>query len=228
MTFAAVGSPFLTDGDTWTLTPSAVGDLLCVPILTDSATNYATALSSSNVSGGWTQVGYHLDTTNTRSVALFIGKVTAASAATVTVTWSGTSDGYVRGTGQEFSSSAGSWTADTWTYLASAGTSQWPSLTAAGSGELYFGWALNGGTATGTSGSGWVLSVDTHGNGQEYNVSTGPSTVTPKAWSDGSQQTGIMALIKELPAAVVSQGPLKNNPAIIVSNAGWRGAGHSR
>jgi hypothetical protein len=197
VTFAPVGSFFSSDssGTTWTLAPSTVGDLLVVPILTNSATVYATALSSSNAS--WTLVAHSLDATNTASTSLFLGKVTSATSQTVTITWSGTTPSYVRGVGHEFSSTVGSWALDVFAGLSSSGTTTWPSLTpTAGSGELYYGYALNNGTAVVGSTSGYTYNVDSHGNGEAFNAACTSATQTV-VWGDGGQKTGIMALVKE-------------------------------
>jgi hypothetical protein len=204
VTFAAAGS--LTDvaSTTWTLTPSAVGNLVCVPVLNDSKTIWATSLSSSNVT--WTYAGTYNGVTNTFSVSLFLGKVTSASSATVTIGWNGTTPSYIRGDAHEFSSTVGSWALDgSVAHVDGSGTNTWPSLTpGAGAGELYFGYCLNAGTAAAGSTSGYTYNVDTRGNGQAYNVSC-PNSATGPVWGDSGQTDGIMALVRETGAATAGR-----------------------
>src|SRR5579859_3240455 len=112
MTFAAVGSLFQAaiGGTTFTgLTPSAVGNLIIVQVINESnSTVNATALSSSNIT--WAALGTHFDgATNTDTVQTFAGKVTTASTATVTITFSGTTPATTVIIGHEFSSTVGSW-----------------------------------------------------------------------------------------------------------------------
>ena len=133
---------------------------------------------------------------------MFAGTVTSTSTQTVTITFSGGTPGTIRADGQEFSATAGSWALDAWGDIdAPSGTSPrgrpWPPPDR---GELYFGFARNAGTAVGGSTSGYVYTVDGHGNGVPWNVSCTSATQTP-AWADSGQQIGVMVLMKETGAS---------------------------
>lgn len=212
MTFAAVGGNLSSaaGATTFSLTPAGVGNLILFEVENPSATVWATALSSSNVT--WSVMGVKFSgTTNARSSTLFQGKVTATSAQTVTITFNGTA-GNCHGVGHEFSSTAGAWALDVQGNLDSAGTATWPSLTPAGSGELYFGYSINssGAVAGSTSGYTYVANADGAANGMAYNPACGAGATGP-VWGDSTEIFGIMALVKETSAAAVPY--LRNYPA---------------
>ena len=114
MSWTAISTVFVTDASTWTFAPpagSAVGDLAFVTISNRvNATVTATTLSSSNVT--WTFGVSYLGPNTTMTAAIFLGKITSTSSASVTVTWSGTAPATVRGDGQVFRSTVGSWSLD--------------------------------------------------------------------------------------------------------------------
>jgi hypothetical protein len=232
MTWTAVGglNPNATHPATTTtfsFTPSTVGDLVCFVISQTATTGFASALSSTNVT--WTAVTHVVAIALTGSASLFQGVVTATGAATVTITWSGTapsSAATIDLVGQEFASTAGSWSVDTSTTLNSTGTATWPSMTAAHSGELYFGYAINTSSAVAGSTSGFVFIVDADTNGVAYSL--GYVSGAAPVWGDSGQAAGVLALFAEPVTPPPAGPPMRNQPAVLVTGAGWRGAQHSR
>ena len=184
MTWTAVGSSGDAQSATFSLTPSAIGNLIILDVAQFSnSTVFASSVASSNVT--WTSVGHFLGSVNTGTHTLFLGQVTATGAATVTPTWSGSTPAGVIFDWHEFHSTLGAWSLDTFTHLDNAGTTTWPSMTPAGSGELYWGYAFNATSAVNPS-----PNPDSHGtqysvgaatsNGQAYNLSA-PSPISPNA-----------------------------------------------
>jgi hypothetical protein len=201
MTFAAVGSLIQSTSSltTFTLVPAGVGHLIVIEIVNSSGagSGVASALSSSNVT--WTAFGAPFTGASGRTSQVFGGKVTAASSATVTITWSGTTpSANVFIDGQEFSSTLGAWAFDTSGHIDSVGTTTWASLTPATSGELYFGYALNVSTANPGSTSGYVYLDDNDQNGVAYRLSCPAGVATAPVWGDTGQAFGIMVLVQEL------------------------------
>jgi hypothetical protein len=221
VTFAAVGTGFgahVTGGTSqFSLTPAAIGDLILAEIANVSnGTVSATALSSSNVT--WTALGTPvLGTSHAWTAQVFMGTVTAASAATVSVSWSGTTPNTMEVAGQEFSSSAGAWAMDgAQGTLNSAGTNAWPSLTPSAAGGLYWGYAVNNGTAVAgtTSGYTYKANADTDGDGMAYNASCASGVATNPVWGDSAQAVGVMVLMKETGAAFLAPPNLPRGQAI--------------
>ena len=93
----------------------------------------------------------------------------------------GSTPSTIRGAGQEFSATSGGWQLDSQASLNSGGTNTWPSLTPAASGELYFGWAYDSGSATGGSTPGYSYFADGNGNGLAYNVSCAEGRQPPRS-----------------------------------------------
>jgi hypothetical protein len=204
VTFSAVGTFTNIAGTTPSLTTSTAGDFVLAEIRNGTNnTVTVTGLSSSNAT--WTQLGTSLiGSVNTDTASVWLGKVTAASTATVTISWSGTTPALIRGDFQEFSSSvAGPIVLDKQGNLDGSGTNTWVSLTPAKSGELYFGWALDSGSAVGGSTSGYVYQVDTQSNGVAYNLNCAGGVATAPVWGDSTHVFGIMVLV----AVQSSAGP---------------------
>lgn len=201
MTFAAVGSLIQATSASFSLTPQAVGDLILLQVHNlSNATVYATAASSSNVT--WSSYAHYLGSANTNTATVFAGKVTSASVATVTFTWSGAAPATVFTDGQEFSSTAGAWVLDTSGHVdTKASNSTWASLTPAGPGELYFGYCTNPGTAVAGSTSGYTYDVDAQTNGVAFNPAC-TSAVQAPVWGDTGQDFGLMVLVRETPSFI--------------------------
>ena len=208
MTYTAVGS--LTGASvagamtSFSLTTgsAASGEFVLCEVLDFGGARTATALSSSNAT--WAALGSPAATTNGPAhCQVFLGTVTAASTATVTITWGAGATGSFEGCAfQEFSSTTGIPVLDKQGTLDSTGTSNWVSLTPAAAGEAYFGYAENASSAISGSTSGYTYnaSVDGNGNGAAYNPNCGASATFP-VWGDTNEQAGIMVLVMPPPAA---------------------------
>jgi len=194
VTFASVGSAFASTAASFSLTPGAVGDLIVVFAITESTADYASSLSSSNVT--WSVLLAH-QVIGSTCQTVFLGKVTAASAATVTVTYNaGTPT--LRLVGKEFSTTAGfgAVTLDT-SGTVNATTTLFPSLSPSrGAGELYAGYAFNAATASAGSTSGYTYYVDANGNGLAYNAACTSGAQQP-AWTDNDALSGVAVLLYE-------------------------------
>ena len=149
------------------VTAHAVGDVILLHVTTEGGAPPA------GISGGgatWTQVGTTLrgSVNSGFSAAVYEGTVTAAGTATATVTTSGTPSA-VRIAGQEYNPGSG----QTGVLVSQAsldvtGTSTGPSITPAGSGELYSFYGYDTGTGSAGSTPGYTYEVDDNGNVYTY------------------------------------------------------------
>lgn len=198
MTFAAVGSPIASNTSTFTLVPVTVGDFIIIEALQLDATNYVNALSSSNVTWSILVAPQVVDSAVYSTV--FIGQVTSTSSATVTVTVN-TGSVSVRLAGHEYSATAGygAVTLDTSGQMFGTGGA-FASLTPGhGSGELYFGYAYNSGTAVAGTTAGFTYYVDPSSNGACWDVSCGNGAQQP-TWTDTTDTIyGVSVLLYESP-----------------------------
>lgn len=196
MTWTLVNAPggtgMLNDSTSLTpsITPSAIGDMLFLAICnTSNSTVTATAVTSSNIT--WTLAGSAAGTYN---CAVFLGRATSTSAAAIAVTWSGTAPGSHSILCEQFHSTVGSWTVDK-TGTVTSNRSAWPSLTPAGSAELYVGHCINSSSASGGTTSGFVYFVSNTQNGEAHDFSV--SAAAGPTWADATQNTGVMLLVAE-------------------------------
>lgn len=199
MTFAAVGSSVTDGGSSFNLTPAAVGDLIIVITVCASTTVKATGLSSSNVT--WSVLaGPSQAPQNSFWVTAFIGKVTSASLASVTVSYSGSAPATFNNL-HEFSTTHGFALValDASGLTGSGATTAYPTLTPTqGAGELYYGYAYNNAAASAGSTSGYSYFVDTSSNGACWNPACANSAQTP-TWADTSSRDGMAVLLYEQP-----------------------------
>lgn len=203
MSFANAGSLIAQTASSFTLTPAGAGNLIVLVIINrDNSSVTVTGVSSSNVT--WVQAGTSFaGSTNAMTASTWLGTVTAASAATVTISWSGTTP-TARVAGREFSSTAGSWALDAQSGLDSGGTNAWPSLPpSAGAGDLYLGFAIDSGSASAGSTTGYTYQSTPQGNGVAYNPACGAGATGP-TWGDSGQAFGQMVLVRETGAAAAS------------------------
>lgn len=209
MTWTAVGpepAGFLNNGNpaTSAITTHNAGNLIaCINTLHTDTGVYPTGMSSSRVT--WAKVpGTDITDLTTFSGVTWSGNIwfgTVNSVGTDTVTFSytgGTVPAHTNCVMQEFTSSVGSWYMDTWTYMnVIAGTNTWPSMTAAGSGEVYLGFAWNQGASTGGPTAPWVVNAnaDSQSNAIAYNLTY--TSGTSPVFSDSTETYGLMVLIAE-------------------------------
>ncbi len=169
-TISAVGSLASNAGNgvtTLSVDPSHVGDALLAVVKVSSATTTVSSLSGGGATG-WSKLESYADGSHDNEIRL--GTVTTTGSATLTATFSASVSGVdVDFNAQEFTAGLGSgttWSKDTGSGQSnSAGsTFDFPSLTPAGTGELYFGYARGGGTTSGGGTSGF--SYPPHGRRQ--------------------------------------------------------------
>lgn len=210
MTLASVGSPITptVTGKTFSIAPSAVHDaagdhFIVVEVISTTAADFATALSSSNVTWDASPVVAHTSlTANSVVSTVFKGKVTAASSAVVTVTTNAGSPS-LRVAAVEGSSTAGyaSVTLDVSGTVNSA-TTLCPSLTPDhGPGEFYFYFGFNAGAATAGSTSGYTYGADASNNGVCFRGSCTSGAQQP-SWGASDTISGIAVLLYEAVTSV--------------------------
>ena len=190
------------------ITTHAVGNLIVLVNTLHSDTAFPTGVSSSRVT--WTKVPGSDSSFSNAAIStapaqwqgnIWLGTVNSTGTDTVTFTYTGgVTPSFTNAVMQEFTSSVGSWHVDTFTFLNSAaGTAAWPSLTPAGSGELYLGFAWNQGSAVSGSTSGYVYNANADGasNGMAYNLNCASGTATAPTWGDSTETYGLMVLVAE-------------------------------
>jgi hypothetical protein len=208
--FAAVGQAFSAAASTFSVTPVAAGDFILCEVISETAADYATALSSSNVT--WSVLVAHA-TLGSSAATVFIGEVTSTATATVTVTLSGGTP-VLRVTGQEFSASGGypGVQLDT-SGTVNAGTA-FPSLTPGhGAGELYWGFLLASAPASAGTTSGYTYALDGSGDLMAYNADCASGAQAPNAGGPGTL-TGIAVLLYQGAAALTATAALAVTPSL--------------
>ena len=131
---------------TLSVNPTHVGNLLVVTAEPGAASPTLTSLSGGGVTT-WTKGVSFVGTNETRDVEIWYGTIATVGATTITFTWSGSLGAQTPDySSQEFTAglNAGAvWTVDTTGHSdnTSSTTVTYPSLTAAASGELYYGFA---------------------------------------------------------------------------------------
>jgi Protein of unknown function (DUF4038)/Putative Ig domain len=203
VSFSAVGTIGGALASSFSLTPATVGDFILLEVYNyTNNTVTCTGVSSTNVS--WTALTDSQSEPNCGTCSrVFIGTVTANSAATVTVSWSGTAPACAVGW-QEFSSTNGaaSVTLDPGKIAVldnSSGTVNWPSLTPTNNGELYFGYTGCYAIANGAT-SGYVYQDDGNGQAMAYNLNCSAGTPTAPVWGTGTTAiAGIVVLVTDIP-----------------------------
>jgi hypothetical protein len=215
LTFGVVGTMGQSTAKTFTLTTGTSDGkdhFILLWVISETTADYATSLSSSNMSWDASPlVAHHAFTNNAVVQTTFKGKVTSASTgATVTVTLAAGSP-VIRAAWQEFSTTAGyasvtldnSGTTDT----ATGGTM--PPVTPTKLHDLYCGYVYDNGSALAGSTSGYTYTVDAEFNTFAYNTSCANSTQTPNIGdSNGTSGIGVMLYeaVTSLSGAAVLSG----------------------
>ena len=199
MAFTVDGSLIQATASTFTLVPGHTGELIMMAVTqVSNNTVTATALSSSNAT--WTLVRTYKATGShqTGTVAIFTGVALNTSSQTVTVSWSGTAPATIRIVGRAFTTTTGAWTVPSGVDLDGAGTATWPSLTPPIAGCLYWGYAIDSGTATAGTTPGFTYEVDSHSNGEAFNPNCLQSLgALAPVWSDAGSELGSMVMVQE-------------------------------
>lgn len=168
-TISPVGTLASASGDSLTVSPQTVGDLMVLTVSTDNSTPpTVTSVTGGGVSD-WSLAQRFDDTTNALlNAEIWYGTISTTGSSTITATISGFSN-FTDLTAQEFSAGgAATWSVDTGGGCSTLGTPwSYPSLTAAGSGELYYGVAIrnNSGTLSGNGTTGFTYEGSSFGNG---------------------------------------------------------------
>lgn len=231
--FAPVGSASSSTAHTFTLTPHAAGNFFLVGVISETAADYATALSSSNVT--WSVLVAHTAfTANAVVETVFIGVATSTSSATVTVTFAA-GNPTTRTAWQEFSASLGYGAVrlDTSSTVDVASSGSFPSLTPShGAGELYWGYLFDSGTGTAGSTAGFSYFIDPNGNPMTYNPSCGTGAQHPNIGDSSDGVSGLGALLYQAitlfsgaaalsgTGSLAAAGPVAQQPAVALSGSG--------
>jgi hypothetical protein len=184
---SAVGTLTSTQGSaitTLAVTPQNLGDVLVVFAQVGSTTPKVSSIAGGGVAT-WTK-GQQFAGSVGADEEIWFGKVTTTGASTITFTWSSSITGHTAEYGaQEFSAGLGAstvWALDKSGTLNNASSTavSFPSLTPAGSGELYFGYAVPANTASAgtTSGFSYATTAEANVTTSDTNVS---GAVTPAA-----------------------------------------------
>ena len=203
MTFTAVSTLVDTTTTTLAVNPARTGNFYLAEIITTSATVYCNSISGGNCT--WTLLTSFKGHNNTAYASVFLGTATATGSANATLAFTGSTSGItVEAVAQQFSSSAGSYALVTSGVLdLVTGTNTWPSLIPGGSGDLYFGFFYNSGTAVNGSTTGFTY-TNYLGDGVAYNPGCGSSAVAP-VWGDSGSYFGIAVMLAETPSTSLSR-----------------------
>ena len=237
---AAVGS--FTDNNgtgvtTLSVSPSTVGDALALSIKVSSSSISVSSISGGGVSS-WSKLEGYTGYSG-HDLELWMGKVTTTGSSTVTVTFSGSvSSTGVELVSQEFASGYGSatvWAKDTASGQSnsSSTTVSFPSLTPAGSGELYAGYASVSNTGEAGSTSGYTYDTTLDGNLFIFNPDVSSNSAPTGLVSPASTSGTVGALIEASEPTSVSpptvtgvtpiSGPASGGTSVAVTGTGFSG-----
>ncbi len=238
-TISALGSLADSTGSgttTVSVSPVTVGDALVLSVKVSSA-----SISVSSVTGGGVGSWSKLEAYNGYSghdLELWMGKVTATGSGTVTVSFSGSVSGInTELTAQEYTAGFGPatvWAKDTASGQsnASSTTISFPSLTPAGSSELYAGLASASTTAKAGTTSGYTYDVTTGANLFLYNPNVSSASAPTGVASPAGTSGAVGALITasdSTPGVIVTHvspygGPPAGGTSVAITGAGFTGA----
>jgi hypothetical protein len=193
---SAVGSLVSSTGANGTslsVTPTTNGNAWLLFVKVGDSTLSVTSITGGGVPasgpGSWQRVaGPYADTSGTpHDHEIWLGKITTTGASTITITPSGpTTSINIDLDAQEFTAGLGTstiWARDgsqqSGQTNASSTTVTFPSLTAVGGGELYFGHARVPAAPVAGSTTGFTYVTDANGNQIAYNGNAGSGTVAP-------------------------------------------------
>jgi hypothetical protein len=202
VTVTAVGTGHAATANNFSLTPGTSDGkdhFILLWVTTESTTQWATALSSTNLSWATPLAGHTIFTTGGVAQTVFIGKVTSpGSAANQAITFnSGTPT--LRIAWQEFSTTAGyaSITLDASGTIDVGSSGKMPPATSTGTARTYGGYVFNNGTGTAGSTSGFTYFIDPNGNQLAYNTSCGSGLQQPNIGDTADGTSGIAVLLFE-------------------------------
>ena len=196
--------------------PQAAGDLMTVVAEEDMEGPTVTGVSGGGVTT-WQQAVAYNGVGEPRVMDIWYGVATSTSSSTINFTWSSSFTGHnAEYEVQEFTIGAGTdsiWALDTTGHAESPmGTAiDYPSLTPAAAGELYFGFADMPSTPSAGSTPGFVYTTTTDSNQVAWNTDVGAGAVQPtssQGASDLSSSIGALFSASVAPSpAVTSVSP---------------------
>ena len=226
MAISAVGSITgveATNQLTFTISTTTIGNAVLVGCRANTPSQSIDSLSGGGCT--WTNIGAYFSVARGRRYEIWLGVVsTVVTNATVTVSWSGDmSTKTMAYNPQEFTNGSNStWAVDgTASGVETSSTSttfSWPSLTGAGSGELYFG---QGSTSTGTpTGSGTPAGFVFKNTAAfwMYGVTTAASVSPTETNSATANYGGLGALVKATAATPAVSATLTIVPTFTTSS----------
>jgi hypothetical protein len=235
----AVGSQFTVSGAGLTTladNPVTVGDVLVVGAEPGAATPLLTAVSGGGVTT-WTRAVHFAGANQVNDVEIWYGTVTTTGVGAVTFTWGAPGLGAQVAVYslQEFSAGTGAgsvWTVDTSGGFDEPSTSltvTYPSLTAAASGELYFGFAdMPSAPAAGTT-PGFTYNTTANGNQVAFNPAVTAGVVAPTS-SQGALHFADSAAVLLVPppnptvtSVSPTGGPIAGGTSVTVSGTNLTG-----
>jgi hypothetical protein len=215
MTFSPVGTIGSSTAHSFSITPTTVGNFYLLGVISETAADFATTLSASNIT--WSVLVAHTSLPNNAVVeTVFIGVATSTSAATTTVTFAAGSP-TTRTAWQQFSNTLGfsAVALDVSGSVDSASAGTFPSLTPGhGAGELFWGYMFDNGTGTAGSTSGYTYQFDANGNPMAYNASCGSGAQHPNVGDTTDGTSGIAVLLREAVTAISGAATLSGTGAL--------------
>jgi hypothetical protein len=240
-TISAVGSLVTAMGTTGFTTlnvdPQNLGDVLVVV----SEQNLNTELVQSISGGGvtlWKQAIYYLGIGEPRAYEIWYGVVTGTGGSTITFNLSESNAGQTAEyEAQEFTAGDGPgtiWNLDTtgsFEVNPASTTLTYPPLTAAGAGELYFGFDDMPSTPSNSgSPAGFQFLTTADSNQVTYSPSVGPGMVQPMSTEGASHLSSSLAVLLDVqPAPAVTSvsptsGPIAGGTTVTVTGTNFTGA----
>jgi len=216
-----------------------VGDLMVAVDEQNDNTLTATSVSGGGVTT-WTRAIQYVGINEPREYEIWYGVVTSTGPSlTITFHLSGSNTGSVAEyEAQEFTAGLGSgttWSLDTANHqeTVSSTTVTYPSLTPAGAGELYYGFADMPSPPTGTGTSGFTFFTTADTNQTAYDPAAGSGAVQPTSTQDSAGPSSVVAAFFMVhapapgPAVTVvspSGGPLGGGTSVTVTGTNFTGA----
>lgn len=211
--FTATGTFGQATANGFTLTPgsTAFGEFILLWVTSETAADFATALSGSNMK--WSVLVPHHAFVNPVATpvvqTVFIGQPLSTSGAAQTITFSAGSP-VIRVAWQEFNSPAGFKNVflDAVGFVDTVSNGTMPVVTPTHAGDMYAGYVFDAGTGTAGSTAGYVYQVDANDNQLAYNLNCTASTQTPNIGdTGGTSGTGVMLSVS--PVTPVPPPPRK-------------------
>ncbi len=217
--------------------PQHVGDLMVAVDEQNDNTLTATSVSGGGVTT-WTRAIQYVGINEPREYEIWFGVVTSTGSSPITFTLSGSTSMTAEYEAQEFTAGLGSgttWSPDTTGHFetVSSATVTYPSLTPAGAGELYYGFAdMPTAPAAGMT-SGFTYFTTADANQTAYNPAAGSGAVQPTSTQGSAGVSSAVAAFfiahAPAPAPVVtgvspSGGPLGGGTSVTVTGTNFTGA----